>query len=90
MKCRNCNNEIEPENIFQQYKEGDCQCDDCFDNMMEQEDKDISVFNSQKGKCCKCNNELSGWIVKEGKAFCWPDCESRTPVLTITKGHLIL
>lgn len=61
-------------------------CDDCFDNMIEQESIEIEIKHNQNDKCFKCNIYLNSWIIENEKAVCWPSCsEKLPPPITIKK-----
>lgn len=54
-------------------------CDDCFDEMMEQEDRDFDIYYNQKQICFLCHCKLSGFIIRDNHAVCWPSCDNKLP-----------
>lgn len=67
--CTFCNKDFGPDDMHSKDM-----CDDCFDQVMEQEEKDFDVYFSQDQCCAICKKKLSGWVVIDGKAICWPGC----------------
>ena len=70
MKCESCGQNKKEDDMF-----FDWQCDDCFELMMEKEDKDILIFDQQKSLCFLCLKWMSGWIIKNNRSVCYPDCK---------------
>lgn len=54
-------------------------CDDCFEKSMEQESRDFDIYYEQGQKCFRCGLPLSGWVVRDNHAVCWPSCDNRLP-----------
>jgi len=72
--CITCKKQFRHSDMMGKYH-----CDDCFDKMMEQEDRDFEIFHQQNGNCYQCNKQLSGWIVENGHAVCLRNCTDRLP-----------
>lgn len=73
MLCTHCNKMKEWDDMMTSTI-----CDDCFDKMMEEEDRHFKIFDSQNGKCWICKKELyMWWIIKvddKEVAVCSPNC----------------
>jgi hypothetical protein len=82
MKCEYCNKDgLE----WYDFSGPEGMCDDCFDKMIDEEAKQHCIFDEQDGKCFLCGSRLSGWIIKEDKAICWPSCDNKLrPAIEIT------
>lgn len=76
MKCKYCNKEgLE----WHDFAGPQGMCDDCFTKMIDEEERDLDIFYSQNQKCFLCNSKLSGWIIKDDHAICWPSCNNKLP-----------
>lgn len=60
MICTTC----KKENLYDSDMHSDTMCNDCFDLMLEQEDKDFDVYYSQMGLCFLCAKPAFKWGIK--------------------------
>lgn len=73
--CEICNKNIDDNDEF-----WGSICFECFENVLNEEEEDIQVYNKQEGNCFLCSRDLYGWVAKEIngaiRVVCWPDCKS--------------
>lgn len=68
MLCEHCNKDVDIDNMST-----NTMCDDCFDKMMDKEDTDLEIYDSQNKKCYVCGLDMKYWSILDNKAIC-SDC----------------